>query len=643
MDTYKDPAGTAGDADVMDTVSALIGMPETEDDNSDLEDISSQIRENDSDNKKENDDASKSADADRASVKQFRKGRKKWVKWLIILIILLGIIGLIVYNVIFAKNKIMDAAAGSSQEAEVKRMDITKAISATGTIQSKDIRTLTSPLSGVKIEEVNCKVGDMVEQGTVVVAFSREDINKKIGQLEEDITEANKTKALDSGDRTNTYVNNHDLETYNVATAYEALNRADKDLQTAKDDLQKACDDKAEFKRLHDEAKENIDDVEEELLKKQDELSKLKGTTPQQGEEEQTDELDESDPNYKKIAELTNEISSLSAKISKYRDALDNYDKNIKSYESAEEKAQSAVDTAQRTYDDAFVKFNKMGYDASFSNAKSDYNLNKGNLTADDNVKSLQRQMEERVDSLDNYIVTAPITGLVTEVNAQEGNGYQATTGALMTIQAVDIFEVTTQIDEYDINNVSVGQQVKIMTDATGEDELEGKVTFIAPIGTAATGNSTSNTFQVKIDILNKDERLRLGMSAKLNLVVDSHNGVLAVPYDAIEEEEGGAHFVYVADKKDNAPADKKTVLGIEVIGMDGEKKETKDLNPTSTDAGGGFPARGKGKKIPVQIGLEGDYYTEIISTDIKEGMTVYVNSQAGEVKDGGPGPMMGL
>ena len=39
-------------------------------------------------------------------------------------------------------------------------------------------------------------------------------------------------------------------------------------------------------------------------------------------------------------------------------------------------------------------------------------------------------------------------------------------------------------------------------------------------------------------------------------------------------------------------------------------------------------------REVPVQIGLEGDYYTEVISQDIKEGMTVLVNSQAGELPD---------
>ena len=41
----------------------------------------------------------------------------------------------------------------------------------------------------------------------------------------------------------------------------------------------------------------------------------------------------------------------------------------------------------------------------------------------------------------------------------------------------------------------------------------------------------------------------------------------------------------------------------------------------------------GNAKEIPVQIGLESDYYTEVISPEIKEGMTVLVNSTAGELQ----------
>ena len=560
------------------------------------------------------------------SVRQFRTRKKHaWVKWVILAVVILAVIGFIVFKAMEAKKKLEEAMNRTNiTTAEITRMDISKAISATGTIRSKDVRTITSPLAGVKIDEVFCKVGDMVNAGDVVVTFSREDINKKIDQIDEDITEAKQAKNLDGGDRKNAYVNGYDLETYNVATSYEAYKRAGEDLDKAKNDYQKAQNDTSDYRNLHEEAKENIDHVQEKLLDKQDELKDEEGKEPQDTE---------------RIAELTNEVAALDAKIRKYRGALDNYDDTLKTYQQKEETAKNAVDTAQRSYDDAFVKVNKSGYDASFNAAKYDYNLNKGNLQANDNIKTLERQKEQNIDSLDNYIVTAPISGLVTEVNAQEGNGYQATTGALMTIQAVDIYEVTTQIDEYDINDVKIGQNVAIMTDATGKEELSGKVTFIAPTATAQQSGSSSSavTFEVRIDIAGKDERLRLGMSTKLNILVDTHKNVLAVPYDAIEEKEDGKTVIYVADKTATASGTQeegKNILGIQVVGKDGIVKEPDQEQSDMPEVSGKSGMPGGSKEIPVQIGLESDYYTEVISPDISEGMTVYVDSKAGELGD---------
>ncbi|MCR5688247.1 MAG: efflux RND transporter periplasmic adaptor subunit [Lachnospiraceae bacterium] len=558
----------------------------------DLVDISSEIADATS---KKSVSSLQEEEKEDVSVRTFRqKKKRKWIKWVVILVILAGIIAFVVYKVRQTTEAVKQALAGNVQTAEITRMDISSTISTTGTIQSKDVRTLTSPLAGVKIDHVNYKVGDMVEEGAVVVAFSSEDINKRIGQLEEDITEAKQSKALDGGNRTNTYVNSNDLETYSIATSFTSLQRALEDLNKARDELRKICDEKGDFKRLYEEAKENLADAEEELAKHPDD-------------------------------------TDLMEKVSKYQTAISTYDTKMSSFESQEEAAQKTIDARQRDYDDAFVRYTKAGYDASFNQAKYDYNLNRGNLTANDEVKNLERQKEEREDSLENYIVTAPISGLVTTVNAEEGNGWQATSGALMVIQAVDVLEVTTQVDEYDINNVVYGQKVAIMTDATGDDELEGRVTFVAPTATIGQQGSSSNTFEVKIDILNKDDRLKLGMSAKLNILVDSHEQVLAVPYDAIEEKDGGAFYVYALDSAPAAGTDESksgelTDL-ITVVGMDGKKKETQEGSaPAGPD---GKPA---GREIPVQLGLEGDYYTEVISPDIEEGMQVLVNGTAGEL-----------
>ena len=589
-------------------------------DNSDIEDISEEIK---SKPKKKQ---------ETESIQQFKPGKqRKWVKWVVIGVIGVGVILFAIHRVKQKAAELEAENAAKMQTADIKKMDITSSIASTGTIQSKDVRTLTSPLTGVKIDEVSVKVGDMVNEGDVVVTFSREDINKKIGQLEEDITEAQQVKALDAGDRTNTYVNSNDTDTYNVASAYTTLLQKEKDLEQAKYDLSRACEARGDYRREYEKAKDNIDSAKDEYIKEKAILDGMTMAADKEAYEKQS-----------------LKVSELQSKYSNYKSKIDNYDPTT--YDNNEISAQKALETAQRNYDDALVKYEKSGYDASMNGAKSDYTYNKGNVQADDKIKDLKRQKEQNEDSLDNYLVTAPISGLVTSVSAQKGNGYQATTGALMTIQAVDVFEVSTQIDEYDINNVHLGQKVVIMTDATGDDELEGIVTFIAPTASSAStgsttaSNSTSTTattFEVKIDINNKDERLRLGMTAKLNIIKDSHNGVLAVPYDAIEEKEGGSHVIYVVDKSAKGTAastdTSKDSGGIQVVGLDGA-----DKSGSSTDAATGFSAGPGRREIPVQIGLEGSYYTEIISPDIKEGMQVVVNSEAGQLQNdesifGGP------
>ena len=130
---------------------------------------------------------------------------------------------------------------------------------------------------------------------------------------------------------------------------------------------------------------------------------------------------------------------------------------------------------------------------------------------------------------------------------------------------------------------------VKIRTDSTRDEELEGKVIFIAPasneMNSANTGMSMSGvssskaSYLVKIEILTPNDRLKLGMNAKLSIITDKSENALVVPYDAINEKNDGKHY-------------------ITIIKDDGSRED-----------------------IEVEIGLESGYYTEVKSDKIAEGM----------------------
>ena len=69
-------------------------------------------------------------------------------------------------------------------------------------------------------------------------------------------------------------------------------------------------------------------------------------------------------------------------------------------------------------------------------------------------------------------------------------------------------------------------------------------------------------------------------------------------------------------------------------LGSDGKTKDAGDDSDTPTSFGAAPPdAKKNAKEVKVTVGLEGDFYTEVSSPEIKEGMTVLVDSKAGELQ----------
>lgn len=618
---------------------------------------------------------------------QKKKLSKKTKKLIKVLAIIAVIIAAIVIYVQYAAYKVFyesDLFTTTTEEAVVERQNLMNTISTTGTIQSKDVRTITSALSGVTIDEVNCEVGDMVEEGQLLVAFSRDDINEKITQIEEDISKNKATQALTEEYKAKEHAYDYGTAAYDNYTAAANTVSASTSLARAQEDLDQACRDRSKFMDDYNEAVANKDRLKAELeeVEKFYQIWQIKNASPSidPGTYVNEDWLDEKDaPEYyrylttkdmweDKITDMTTKVKEYETTINGYDTSIDNYDKKISSAERAVQDAQTKLGVTQASQGETVRK-------TTNNLVTSDYNYAKDALTAGDNVTSLERQLNEQTDKLDDFKVTAPIAGMVTTVNAQEGNGYSSQSGALLVVQAVDTFEVTTQIDEYDINRVAVGQKVAIMTDATGDDTLDGEVSFIAPT-TTVVQNAASNTYEVKINVLTKDDRLKLGMSAKLNIITESHDNVLAVRYDAIEEKDTGELVVYVLDdaevsQQEDATEDASAQGGILVVKEDGtakisgtptptaadktdkkatndkkskKKKDQKDEKPSfikylfsskdDLDAVVGLDNKKGAREVIVTKGIEGDYYTEIKSSEIKEGMVVMVNSKTGAMQN---------
>lgn len=567
--------------------------------------------------------------------KKVMRGVGKFLKKFRVLIILLVIGFIILTFVRYTSNsakKILNEMSSADQElGTVEKRSLVETITATGTIESAKKRTVASTIiKDTKITSVRCEVGDYVTEGDVLVTFSDDSINKTISQLQEDIAESKATKSIDDTANTRTYF-------YSYGNESIAIRDLQIDIEQKRADLDEKCAAFGDAKRK-----------KEELIAERDQ-----DWRPEGGETEMQTVLPNGEVVYTK----------------RY------YNQQIEQQQKVIDQAYDTQLAAQRAYDKAVRSLEDEVYKGSNTLAGATETYQKNGITSNDPTKKLQRQLEEQKDRLDDYVITAPISGMVTQVDVEENNSFAG--GNLVTIQDLSTLYVSTEIDEYDIPSIVIGQKVKFKTDATREDELEGEIDEIAVAATATTAtaaNSSNNsTYKVKVKVLTKDDRLKIGMTAKLSIIVKEVDNVLTVPYDAVVDKGDGEYVVYAIDEATVRKIEQRKEASKEIAGKisdmskegtsgigdmeksgDGEGEdgahpktmaEAKELKEAEKEAeqpkglrdifkiAYGTPedegdiVEDNQVEIPVETGIESDYYTEVKSPKLKEGMTVIVKS----------------
>lgn len=148
---------------------------------------------------------------------------------------------------------------------------------------------------------------------------------------------------------------------------------------------------------------------------------------------------------------------------------------------------------------------------------------------------------QEKITELDDYRITAPISGLVIAREVEEGE--MVVTGISSYMVGTTVFQVgdpsemivNSSISEVDVGRIKVGQDVKIVTDSYPEISYRGRVKSIAPVGKIKQGE-TIVTFDAEIEILDPDEKLRQGMSCDIDIYVDRRENVLVLPVESVFE-----------------------------------------------------------------------------------------------------------
>ena len=204
--------------------------------------------------------------------------------------------------------------------------------------------------------------------------------------------------------------------------------------------------------------------------------------------------------------------------------------------------------------------------------------------SASESLRSAEISMQNLQDAMNNYTITAPISGTIIEKDAKVGDAVKAG-DTLCIVYDLSYLEMSINVDELQISSISVGQKVQITADAVQDKTYVGTVTRVSMKGTA-NGGTTTYPVTIRID---DTDGLRPGMNANAEIVVAQANNALVVPNAAVVR---GSYVLVTKDSPSAANAD------------------------TAMEAPEGFVY------VPVKTGVSDDDYTQIVS-GIQEGDTI--------------------
>ena len=550
-------------------------------------------------------------------------------------LIVIGVLAAVAVGVMVFRPTDTGTIALPVELSPLQKTTLRSTISTNGNVESTDsvnvYTNLTYPVKDILVE-----VGDHVNEGDVLCVLDSEDLQQQITQKQLSLAtasannqqqiETNQKKYDDAMETLNAGLNT-ELNTaqQNVNDAKRKVDQAQKDLDAAKSKLdsnlntelisaQSAYDtastalgraEKA-LKDRRNELGSYYSDLErdyEEALKKyeravkndDDEVEELKADVLE-CKQALTDAENEADALYMKGTE-TFSVDQLRRNVTDAQQAYDTAKQNLDAAKKAVDDQLGTYETELTTAKDAYnnaLKAQKATQTAVTHGLEDNLQaIETSKLSADDRVQ--REELKNLQEQLGKCTVTAPVSGTITAVYATEG---ASPSGVMFQIENTDALQVDVKIKEYDVNTVKPNMAAIIKADATGDDEYEGYLEKVSPTAVrtpeSTDGNNTANSKDVEFDatvvVSSKGTGLRIGMTARADIVTEQKENVFAVPYDAISTAADGSSVVYTV-------------------------KEQED-GTTIAEA------------VPVTMGLETDYEVEISGDLHTEGMQIISDSK---------------
>lgn len=231
----------------------------------------------------------------------------------------------------------------------------------------------------------------------------------------------------------------------------------------------------------------------------------------------------------------------------------DDLDKAVRDAELSVRDAKLSLEQSVNDYNSMVDSYNAGAEISDSEFEKASYAIE----TARNAVSDRQEAYDQAVANAAKRTVCAPASGSVVVMNAQVGASVAdaASKGSLIQIADLSQMVVKVQVNEVDISKISVGQAAKATFSALPGVELDAQVTRISTVASSSDssnsyyyGSSGVVTYDVSLLIPNPVPELKPGMTANVDITLQSVPDTLMVPASCVATDGVGSYVMLVTD-----------------------------------------------------------------------------------------------
>lgn len=203
--------------------------------------------------------------------------------------------------------------------------------------------------------------------------------------------------------------------------------------------------------------------------------------------------------------------------------------------------------------------------DAMLAKAENDINrITSTSLAGMSKADALKNQARSQVGAVSAQLndgkIIAPFDGIIAKNNIELGEIVNAFDAQIVLFTDLEK-KLIVNVPEIYINKIELGDAVDVRLDAYSDILFNGTIDFIDFIDTNVDGVPV---YQIDIQLINEDERVRVGMNAKASIISQKIENTLAIPAHYIMKRDTGDSFVLVYSENSETPLEQNVTVGFQ-------------------------------------------------------------------------------